>query len=121
MNIRLIKKVIGILMGSFIFFGNAYGQNTKPVDTIQLKSIQVAPHTYFVQGFAEMGSSTNQNFISNAGFVVTPAGIVVVDALGSPTLAQKLIAEIKKITPKKISRGDCESLSCGSRLRIARI
>jgi len=102
MNIRLIKKVAGILMGSFIFFGSAYGQNAKSVDTIQLKPIQVAPHTYFVQGFAEMGSSANQNFISNAGFVVTPAGVVVVDALGSPILAQKLISEIKKITPQKV-------------------
>ena len=89
-------------MGSFIFFGSAYGQNAKPVDSIQLKPVQVAPHTYFVQGFAEMGSSANQNFISNAGFVVTPAGVIVVDALGSPTLAQKLIAEIKKITPQKV-------------------
>ena len=89
-------------MGSFIFFGSAYGQNAKPVDTIQLKPVQVAPHTYFVQGFAEMGSSANQNFISNAGFVVTPAGVIVVDALGSPILAQKLIAEIKKITPQKV-------------------
>jgi len=49
-----------------------------------------------------MGSSKNQNFISNAGFVITPKGVVVVDALGSPVLAKKLIAEIKKITPQKI-------------------
>jgi glyoxylase-like metal-dependent hydrolase (beta-lactamase superfamily II) len=71
-------------------------------DGLLLKPIQVAPHTYFVQGFAEMGSSKNQNFISNAGFVVTPKGVVVVDALGSPVLAKKLIAEIKKITPQKV-------------------
>ena len=89
-------------MGPFVFFGGAYGQSAKPVDTIQLKPVQVAPHSYFVQGFPEMGSSTNQNFISNAGFVVTPAGVVVVDALGSPILAQKLMAEIKRITPKKV-------------------
>ena len=97
-----MKYSIGILMGSFIFFGSACGQSAKPVDTIQLKPIQVAPHTYFVQGFPEMGSSANQNFISNSGFVVTPGGVVVVDALGSPILAQKLIAEIKKITPQKV-------------------
>ncbi|MES2587065.1 MAG: MBL fold metallo-hydrolase [Pseudomonadota bacterium] len=71
-------------------------------DDLALKPIQVAPHAYFVQGFAEMGSSKNQNFISNAGFVVTPKGVVVVDALGSPVLAKKLIAEIKKITPQKV-------------------
>ena len=89
-------------MGSFIFFGGAYGQASKPVDSIQLEPIQVAPHTYFVQGFPELGSSANQNFISNSGFVVTPAGVVVVDALGSPILAQKLIAEIKTVTNQKV-------------------
>ena len=71
-------------------------------DDLILKPTQVAPHTYFVQGFAEMGSSKNQNFISNAGFVITPKGVVVVDALGSPVLAKKLISEIKKITPQKV-------------------
>lgn len=67
-----------------------------------LEPIQVAPHTYFVKGLAEMGSSKNQNFISNAGFVITPKGVVVVDALGSPALAKKLIAEIKKLTSQKV-------------------
>jgi glyoxylase-like metal-dependent hydrolase (beta-lactamase superfamily II) len=70
--------------------------------TIQVKAIQVAPNTYFVQGVPEMGSKKNQNFISNAGFVVTPKGVVVIDALGSPVLAQKLIQEIRKITKQKI-------------------
>jgi glyoxylase-like metal-dependent hydrolase (beta-lactamase superfamily II) len=102
MNICFIKQVTGVLIGSFILFSSAYGQVSKPIDTIQLKPVQVAPHTYFVQGFPAMGSSANQNFISNAGFVVTSKGVVVVDALGSPILAQKLIAEIKKITPQKV-------------------
>ena len=99
---RSIKQLIGILMGSFIFFSGAFGQAAKPTDNVQLKPVQVAPHTYFVQGFPELGSSTNQNFISNSSFVVTPAGVVVVDALGSPILAQKLIAEIKKVTNQKV-------------------
>ena len=102
LDIRDIKRFIGILTGSFIFFSSVYGQTSMPADTIQLKPIQVAPHTYFVQGFPEMGSSANQNFISNAGFVVTPKGVVVVDALGSPTLAKKLIREIALITPQKV-------------------
>lgn len=70
--------------------------------TIQVKAIQVAPNTYFVQGVPEMGSKKNQNFISNAGFVVTPKGVVVIDALGSPVLAQKLIQAIRKVTKQKI-------------------
>lgn len=71
-------------------------------DNVVLKPVQVAPNTYFVQGRPEMGNSENQNFISNAGFVVTPKGVVVIDALGSPVLAKKLLQEIKKITPQKV-------------------
>jgi len=72
--------------------------SAKPL--MQLKKID--PHVFYVQGVSEMGSSANQNFISNAGFVVTPAGVVVVDALGSPELARRLLAEIRKITKKPI-------------------
>lgn len=100
--IRFASHLIGILIGSLVFSGIACAQTAKTGDVIALKPTQVAPHTYFVQGFAEMGSSTNQNFISNAGFVVTPGGVVVVDALGSPILARKLIAEIKKVTNQKV-------------------
>jgi glyoxylase-like metal-dependent hydrolase (beta-lactamase superfamily II) len=100
--LRFLRYLIRILIGSFIFFGLAQAQTKLSEDLVQLKPIQVAPHTYFVQGFPEMGSSTNQNFISNAGFVVTPKGVVVVDALGSPILAKKLIQEIARITPQKV-------------------
>ncbi len=65
--------------------------------------IQVGPHTYYVQGMAALGNSENQNFISNAGFVVGPQGVVVIDALGSPAVAQRLLAEIQKITDKPVT------------------
>lgn len=62
----------------------------------------VAPGVYYVMGQSALGSTENQNFISNAGFVVTDDSVVVVDALGSPALAERLVAEIRKITPKPI-------------------
>ncbi|MEP6791795.1 MAG: MBL fold metallo-hydrolase [Ramlibacter sp.] len=64
---------------------------------------QISPSAWFVQGEAALGSSANRNFISNAGFVVTPAGVVVIDALGAPALARELIAEIKRLTGKKVT------------------
>ncbi|MBQ0944917.1 MBL fold metallo-hydrolase [Ideonella sp. 4Y16] len=60
---------------------------------------QVAEGVYYVQGESALGSSANQNFISNAGFVITADSVVVVDALGSPPLAQRLLAQIRAITP----------------------
>lgn len=68
----------------------------------RLRARAVAPGVWFVQGEAGLGSSANRNFISNAAFVVTDAGVVVIDALGSPTLAQELIAEIRRITTQPI-------------------
>ncbi|HSN80074.1 MAG TPA: MBL fold metallo-hydrolase [Rhodoferax sp.] len=68
-----------------------------------MQAQQVSPSAWYVEGVSELGSSDNQNFISNAGFVVTPAGVVLIDALGSPALATRLVAEIKKITPLPIT------------------
>lgn len=64
---------------------------------------QVSASAWYVEGVSALGSSANQNFISNAAFVVTPAGVVVIDALGSPALAKRLIAEIRKVTTKPIT------------------
>jgi glyoxylase-like metal-dependent hydrolase (beta-lactamase superfamily II) len=63
---------------------------------------QVADGTWFVQGEAALGSAANRNFISNAGFIVTPKGVVVIDALGSPTLAEELVAAVRRVTTQPI-------------------
>lgn len=59
----------------------------------------VAPNIWFAQGDAALGTPENRNFISNAGVIVTPAGVVVVDALGSPAVAADLLEAIRRITP----------------------
>lgn len=63
----------------------------------------VGPHSHYVQGLTQLGSTRNQNFISNAGFVITPEGVVVVDALGSPRLAERLTQAIRQLTDKPIT------------------
>jgi len=77
---------------SFTFAAPAAAQAPAP------RAVSVAPDTYMVQGVSALGSSANRNFISNAAFVVTPEGVLVVDALGSPALALELLAEIRRIT-----------------------
>lgn len=67
-----------------------------------VRARQVADQVWMVQGDAALGSPANRNFISNAGFVVTEEGVLVVDALGSPALARELVAEIRRITPLPI-------------------
>ena len=68
-----------------------------------MKPVQVSPSAWYVQGQSALGSPENQNFISNAAFVVTPAGVVVIDALGSPVLAEWLLDAIRQITPKPVT------------------
>ena len=67
-----------------------------------LQPAEVAPGVWMVQGASALGSPANRNFISNAAFVVTREGVVVVDALGSPALASELIVAIGAITSQPI-------------------
>jgi glyoxylase-like metal-dependent hydrolase (beta-lactamase superfamily II) len=64
---------------------------------------QLSASAWAVEGVSALGSPANQNFISNAGFVVTQDGVVVIDALGSPALARRLLAEIRKHTNKPVT------------------
>jgi glyoxylase-like metal-dependent hydrolase (beta-lactamase superfamily II) len=65
---------------------------------------KVAPNVYLFQGKAGAASQENRGFNSNAGFVVTPEGVVVVDALGTPQLGEAMVAAIRKITSKPIRK-----------------
>lgn len=62
----------------------------------------VAPGVWFVQGEAALGTPGNRNFISNAAFIVTPEGVLVIDALGAPVLAEELLAEIARHTSQPV-------------------
>lgn len=68
-----------------------------------LAARQVSSSAWYVEGLSALGSPSNQNFVSNAGFVITQDGVVVIDALGSPPLAARLLAEIRRHTPKPVT------------------
>lgn len=63
---------------------------------------KIARDVYMVQGKPGVASQENRGFNSNAGFVVTRDGVVVIDALGTPALGQALVNAIRKITDKPI-------------------
>lgn len=66
-------------------------------------ALAVAPSAWYVQGVSALGSPQNRNFISNAGFVATEAGVVAIDALGSPQLACEFMQEIHRVTGKAVT------------------
>jgi glyoxylase-like metal-dependent hydrolase (beta-lactamase superfamily II) len=89
-----------LLVAAFVLAHVAAGRAADVPPTMRAQ--QVAPHAWFVQGDSALGSRGNRNFISNAGFVVTKDGVVLVDALGSPALARELLKTIAAITPQPV-------------------
>ncbi|MGB5340450.1 MAG: MBL fold metallo-hydrolase, partial [Gammaproteobacteria bacterium] len=71
--------------------------------TVEMKLQRVSEHVWFVQGASGIATD-NEGFISNAGFIVTGAGVVVFDALGSPSLANLLLEKIRSVTSQPVVR-----------------
>ena len=97
MTCLLRRRLAGLLAGAALMGLHAIAAAALPV-----KAQPVAPGVYAVIGEAALGSPANRNFISNAGFIVTDGGVVVIDALGSPALANDLVAQIRQVTQQPI-------------------
>ncbi len=93
-----MKKIITAIFASLL----GWISTLATAQPASIQAVQLAERVWFVQGNSALGSTGNRNFISNAGFFVTDEGVVVVDALGSPALAQELLREIHRVTPQAI-------------------
>ncbi|HXN15793.1 MAG TPA: MBL fold metallo-hydrolase [Usitatibacter sp.] len=71
---------------------------------VKVTPIAVTPRVYYVQGLPGIASSENEGFNSNAGFVVTDEGVVVIDALGTPALGNALLQAIRSVTAQPVRR-----------------
>lgn len=86
----------------FSIFLLACNKNTTyPATNVKMDLIKVSEHVYYVQGKAGIATD-NEGFISNAGFIVTDDGVIIFDALGTPSLAHLLLKNIRRVTDKKI-------------------
>ena len=71
--------------------------------TIPLKIDQVpGKPIWYSTGNPGVPGKDNEGNTSNAGFAVTSDGVVVFDALGTPSHGGALLAQIRKVTDKKI-------------------
>jgi glyoxylase-like metal-dependent hydrolase (beta-lactamase superfamily II) len=92
----------GVLFSSQLFTSQALLADTKYApSSVEMEVKKVSEHVYYVEGIPGIATD-NEGFISNAGFVVTDAGVVVFDSLGTPSLAYKLLQKIKTVTDKPI-------------------
>ena len=87
----------GLVLGALALLSPSAWAHTADAKPLPIK--QVSKSVWYVEGLSALGTPENQNFISNAAFVVTGDSVVVIDALGSPALAKSLLASIKTVTP----------------------
>jgi glyoxylase-like metal-dependent hydrolase (beta-lactamase superfamily II) len=74
------------------------------VSRVPMALVEVTPNVFYVMGQAGVVSKENEGFNSNAGFVITPEGVVVFDTLGSPALGHRLAGLIRQKTPLPVKR-----------------
>ena len=89
------------ILSSFLLACNEKTETVYPATDVKMELKQVSEHVYYVQGQAGIATD-NEGFISNAGFIVTDEGVVVFDALGTPSLADLLLTKIRSVTDKPI-------------------
>ena len=74
-----------------------------PAITLPLKIDQVpGKPIWYSTGNPGIPGKDNEGNTSNAGFVVTSGGVVVFDALGTPSLGWALLQQIRKVTDRAI-------------------
>jgi len=75
-----------------------YSAVSLPFELHQVPGVPV----YYIEGLSGVPDSVNEGHTSNAGFVVTEAGVVVFDALGTPALGYRMLQRIREVTDKPI-------------------
>jgi len=85
-----------------LFAGPVLADDCPPA-SVDMTLKRVSEHVYFVQGVPGVATD-NEGFISNAGVIVTGAGVVVFDALGTPALSRLLLEKIRMITDEPVVR-----------------
>lgn len=70
----------------------------------RLTAERVAGDVWYFRGASGQASADNAGYTSNAGFVVTPRGVLIFDALGTPALAREMLQAIAKVTDQPVRR-----------------
>lgn len=100
LHIQFIQRIV-IFMSILLPCSTlAAGEKYAPV-SVPMELKKVSDHVYYVQGKAGVATD-NEGFISNAAAVITSEGIVVIDALGTPSLAHHFLQLLKKLSPKPV-------------------
>lgn len=96
-----VSRAFAVLLATLVA-PLAAAQDYAPLDRpLQIRQVSGAP-IYYSIGNPGVPGKANQGNTSNAGFVVTDDGVVVFDALGTPSLGWALLQDIRKVTDKPV-------------------
>ena len=101
--LRACSRKLTLVLPAVIALHLPAGRASAQTQSGVLEPHRVSASAWYVEGLTALGTPANRTFISNAGFVVTAEGVVVIDALGSPQLARDLLAVIARITDKPVT------------------
>jgi len=106
-SIKLIRFLKIFILSHLIFVINISNAETYSVNIptveVDMTLKKVSEHIYYVQGIAGLPTN-NKGFISNSSAIITDEGIVIFDALGTPSLAKNFVNKIREISDKPIKK-----------------
>ena len=99
-----MKIALGHMKNVFIILASLLSISLIPtqVSALQLSPIQVTQGVYAFIGETGIRTYENEGMNANAGFIVTKAGVVVVDSGSSYLVAKAMHEAIKKITQQPV-------------------
>lgn len=95
-----MKRLLIILLGTL--FSLSVWANKAPEIKTAYPADKIADDVYVVHGPLETPNPGNQGFMNNPGFLITDAGVIVVDPGGSVQTGEMVVKTIAGITDKPI-------------------
>ena len=92
-----------LLLFAYLISSTLHAAAKYPESTVDMTLKRVTEHVYYVQGVAGIATD-NEGFISNAAAVVTDEGLVIIDALGSPSLAEQFLGLLRTVSDKPVAK-----------------
>ncbi len=93
---RIITVAVAILVTGPVTF--VHGANEAGPIATSYSAEKISEHIYVIHGPTEIPNPANQGFMNNPGFVITEAGVVVIDPGSSVQVGRMVLEQVKSIT-----------------------